>query len=162
MLPSMSPTEREQFLAATRVGVLCMTDTRDGDRAPLALPVWYSYEPGGDIVVEMGRATIKARLVRAAGRFSLCVQDERPPYRYVSVEGPVIVIEDPIDPAVRVALAERYLGPEQARAYLAATTDQLEHDITFRMRPQRWRTADFGAFAAEFADAEAGGDTRTH
>ncbi|WP_246430691.1 pyridoxamine 5'-phosphate oxidase family protein [Streptomyces rectiverticillatus] len=149
---------RERFLAAPRIGVLGVTDPRGGDRAPLVVPVWYGYEPGGEIVVETGRETVKARLLRAAGRFSLCVQDEQRPYRYVSVEGPVTSIEDPVDPAVREALARRYLDPDEARDYLAATSDQLKDDIVFRMRPQRWRTADFAAFAADFAGADAGAD----
>ncbi|MFE3543414.1 pyridoxamine 5'-phosphate oxidase family protein [Nocardia sp. NPDC059177] len=151
----MSHDDREQFLAAPRVGVLSVIDPRAGDRAPLVVPVWYDYEPHGEIVVETGRNTLKAELLRAAGRFSLCVQDERPPYRYVSVEGPITGTDDPIDPAVRAAMAARYLDPEEARAYLAATADQLAHDVTFRMRPQRWRTADFAAFATGFAAAGA-------
>ncbi|MEV5238466.1 pyridoxamine 5'-phosphate oxidase family protein [Streptomyces cinnamoneus] len=156
MLPSMARPDRERFLAEPRVGVLGVTDSRGGDRGPLIVPVWYGYEPGGDVVVEMGRETIKARLLRAAGRFSLCVQDEGRPYRYVSVEGPVTAIEDPVDPAVREALARRYLDPEEASAYLVATVDQLKDDIVFRMRPQHWRSADFAAFAADFAEAGAG------
>lgn len=155
MLPAMPRHDRERFLAEARVGVLGVTDSRGGDRAPLIVPVWYGYEPGGEVFVEMGRGTIKAQLLRAAGRFSLCVQDEGRPYRYVSVEGPVTAIEDPVDPAVREALAQRYLDPEEARAYLAATSDQLKDDIVFRMRPQHWRSADFAAFAADFAEGGA-------
>ncbi|MFI6684072.1 pyridoxamine 5'-phosphate oxidase family protein [Streptomyces sp. NPDC050485] len=160
MLPAMPHDEREHFLAAPRIGVLGVTDPRGGDRAPLVVPVWYAYEPGGEIVVETGRESVKAQLLCAAGRFSLCVQDERRPYRYVSVEGPVTAIEDPLDPAVREALAQRYLEPEEARDYLASTVHQLKDDIAFRMRPQRWRTADFAAFAADFANtaANAGAD----
>lgn len=158
MLPAMPHDAREKFLAAPRVGVLGVTDPRGGDRAPLVVPVWYGYEPGGEIVVETGRETIKAQLLRAAGRFSLCVQDERRPYRFVSVEGPVTAIEDPVDPAVREALAHRYLDPQEARDYLAGTADQLKDDIAFRMRPQRWRSADFGAFAAGFEGADGGAD----
>ncbi|WP_229844609.1 pyridoxamine 5'-phosphate oxidase family protein [Streptomyces cinnamoneus] len=154
----MSRPDRERFLAEPRVGVLGVTDSRGGDRAPLIVPVWYGYEPGGDVVVQMGRETIKARLLRAAGRFSLCAQDEGRPYRYVSVEGPVTAIEDPVDPAVREALTRRYLDPEEADAYLAATSDQLKDDVVFRMRPQHWRSADFAAFAADFAEAGAGQD----
>lgn len=156
MLPSMPRPDRERFLAEPRVGVLGVTDSRGGDRAPLIVPVWYGYQPGGDVVVQMGRETIKARLLRAAGRFSLCAQDEGRPYRYVSVEGPITAIEDPVDPAVREALTRRYLDPEEADAYLAATSDQLKDDIVFRMRPQHWRSADFAAFAADFAEAGAG------
>lgn len=147
----MPHDERERFLADLHVGVLGVTDTR-GSRAPLIVPVWYHYEPGGEVVVQTGRETIKAQLLRAAGRFSLCAQDENRPYRYVSVEGPVTAVTDPVDPALREAMAHRYLDPEEAQAYLKATSDQLEDDITFRMRPQHWRTANFAVFAAEFAE----------
>ncbi|GGT86370.1 pyridoxamine 5'-phosphate oxidase [Streptomyces violascens] len=159
MLPSMPRQDRERFLAEPRVGVLGVTDSRGGDRAPLIVPVWYGYEPGGEVVVGTNRENIKSRLLRTAARFSLCVQDERRPYRYVSVEGPVTAIEDPIPPAVREALAHRYLDPEEARAYLTATSAQLTDDILFRMRPERWRSADFAAFAADFAEEGAGGNT---
>lgn len=159
MLPSMSRQDRERFLAEPRVGVLGVSDSRGGDRAPLIVPVWYGYEPGGEVVVGTNRENIKSRLLRTAGRFSLCVQDEARPYRYVSVEGPVTAIEDPIAPAVREALAHRYLDPEEARAYLLATSAQLKDDILFRMRPERWRSADFAAFAADFA--EEGAESRT-
>ncbi|WP_242440881.1 pyridoxamine 5'-phosphate oxidase family protein [Streptomyces sp. CB02923] len=153
----MSRPDRERFLAEPRVGVLSVTDSRGGDRAPLTVPVWYGYEPGGEVVVQTGRQTIKAQLLRAAGRFSLCVQDEGRPYRYVSVEGPITAIGDPVGAAVREGLARRYLDDaEEARGYLAATADQLTDDIVFRMRPQHWRSADFSAFAADFAEAGAG------
>ncbi|MCF3106595.1 pyridoxamine 5'-phosphate oxidase family protein [Streptomyces roseoverticillatus] len=152
MVPAMPGEERERFLADLHVGVLGVAD--GDDRAPLIVPVWYRYEPGGDIVVQTGRETVKARLLREAGRFSLCVQDENPPYRYVSVEGPVTAVNDPVDPGEREAIAHRYLDPEEARAYLKSTAGQLADDITFRMRPQRWRTANFAAFAAEFSEAD--------
>ncbi|MFI9203102.1 pyridoxamine 5'-phosphate oxidase family protein [Streptomyces sp. NPDC053048] len=157
----MPRDNRERFLAEPRVGVLGVTDSRGGDRAPLIVPVWYGYEPGGEVLVGTARESIKARLLRAAGRFSLCVQDEGRPYRYVSVEGPITAMEDPIDPAVREAIAQRYLDPEEARAYLAATSFQLKDDILFRMRPQHWRSADFAAFAADFAEKGAGADGST-
>ncbi|MFD7907590.1 pyridoxamine 5'-phosphate oxidase family protein [Kitasatospora sp. NPDC059747] len=147
---SMSPRDREAFLAERRVGVLGVADGRGGERAPLLVPVWYAYEPGGDVLVQTGRETVKGRLLLAAGRFSLCVQDERRPYRYVSVEGEVTAVEDPVPPAVRDALAHRYLDPDEARGYLAATAGQLKDDLLLRLRPQRWRTADFSAFAADF------------
>ncbi|MFC3994764.1 pyridoxamine 5'-phosphate oxidase family protein [Nocardiopsis sediminis] len=145
----MSRDEREAFLADVHVGVFGVADPR-GDRAPLLVPVWYAYEPGGGITVFTGRESVKADLVRAAGRISLCVQDETAPYRYVSVEGPA-VIEDRVDPGERAAMAHRYLDPVTAPAYLEANSHQLEGDVTVRMRPERWRTADFNAFAKEFS-----------
>ena len=135
---SMSPAEREQFLAGVHVGVLSVAS---GDGAgPLAVPVWYTYQPGGTVNVSTGRGTRKARAIVAAGRFSLCAQDERPPYKYVSVEGPV-AIEDATD-AERLELARRYLGTEAGDAFLAANPGGTQ--VMIRMTPERWLSADYG------------------
>ena len=134
----MSRDEREEFLAGVHVGVLSVA-SGDGS-GPLSVPVWYTYQPGGTLNVSTGRGTRKARAIVAAGRFSLCVQDEQPPYKYVTVEGPVAV-EDATD-AERLELARRYLGTEGGDAFLAATPgiDQ----VMIRMIPERWSSVDYG------------------
>ena len=86
---TMTEAERQTFLADLHVGVMGIAD---GDRGPLTVPVWYSYEPGGDVIVLTGETSRKMRLAAAAGRFSLCAQTESLPYRYVMVEGPVVEI----------------------------------------------------------------------
>ena len=135
---NMSRAEREEFLAGVHVGVLSVAS---GDGAgPLAVPVWYTYQPGGTVNVSTGRGTRKARAIVAAGRFSLCAQDEQPPYRYVSVEGPVL-IEDATD-AERLELARRYLGTESGDAFLAANPGGTQ--VMIRMTPERWLSADYG------------------
>ena len=85
----------------------------------------------------------KARRMRAAGRFALCVQTESIPYCYVSVEGPITVIRDTVSPEERRALAYRYLGQELGDRYLAATSDDPSESAVFRMSPERWLSADF-------------------
>jgi PPOX class probable F420-dependent enzyme len=134
----MSREEREEFLAGVHVGMLSVAS--DDGRGPLTVPVWYSYQPGGTVNVSTGRDTHKARAIAAAGRFSLCAQDERPPYKYVSVEGPAVIEE--ISEAERLALARRYLGPEGGDAFVAANPGAA--DVAIRMTPQRWLTADYG------------------
>ena len=147
---AMPKSERESFLFDVHIGILGVDDPR-GNSAPLLVPVWYFYEPGGDVVVQTGRDSVKAQLIRESGRFSFCVQDESP-YRYVSVEGPVVAVEDPVDPVQwEATMAHRYLDPATASAYLAANRQQLTESVSFRMRPQRWRTADFSAFTAELS-----------
>ena len=86
MWVAMSAAEREEFLAGVHVGVLSAAIGTAGQT--LAVPVWYSYQPGGLLTVLTGRRSRKAAAIRSASRFSLCVQDDSPPYRYVSVEGP--------------------------------------------------------------------------
>jgi PPOX class probable F420-dependent enzyme len=138
---NMSRAEREAFLAGVHVGVLTVT-AEDG-RGPLATPVWYSYSPGGQVVVTTGGTSRKARAIVAAGRLSLCAQDEAPPYKYVTVEGPAII--ETAELADRVAIARRYLGTEGGDAWIAANPDV--DDVTIRMTPEHWQSADFGKAA---------------
>jgi hypothetical protein len=136
---SMSRAEAAKFLAGLHVGVLSVAD---GDSSgPLTIPVWYSYEPGGVVSISTGRDTRKAKAVGAAGRLSLCAQDERPPYKYVTVEGPAVIEE--IGLPERRALARRYLGTEGGDEFIAANPGAEGSDIAIRLTPEHWLTADF-------------------
>ncbi|MFF7453180.1 pyridoxamine 5'-phosphate oxidase family protein [Kitasatospora sp. NPDC008115] len=149
----MTRTACERFLAGVHVGVLSVAGAEPG-QAPLTVPIWYAYHPGGLVTVLTGRSSVKARRIRTAGRFTLCAQQEEPPCRYVSVTGPVVAIEDAVDPDERAALAHRYLPPATAAAYLLATAEQLTADVTVRMRPERWLSADFTTVTEQIAVLE--------
>ncbi len=133
----MTTDERNAFLADVRVGVLAVEEP---GRGPLALPVWYFLD-GDDVVVSMDGSSLKGRLLRAAGRATLTVQSEAPPYKYVSVEGPV-EIGQPRAGDDDFALAARYLGPEFGRMYIDANP-QTADTVHVRLRPEHWRTFDF-------------------
>jgi PPOX class probable F420-dependent enzyme len=137
----MSRAEREAFLADVHVGVLTVA-TAEGS-GPLATPVWYSYSPGGPLIVTTGGNSQKARAIAAAGRISLCAQDEAPPYKYVTVEGPAVI--GPADLTERIAIARRYLGTQGGDAFIAANPEV--DDVAIRMTPEHWRTADFSKVA---------------
>ena len=139
MPPSMSRAEREEFLAGVHVGVLSVA-SGDGS-GPLTIPVWYTYQPGGTVNVSTGRSTRKARAIVAAGRFSLCAQDERPPYKYVTVEGPAVIEES--NAPERLELARRYLGTEGGDAFIAVNPGSAD-DVLIRMTPERWVSVDYG------------------
>src|SRR5690242_11665555 len=141
MWVAMSAAEREEFLAGVYVGMLSAAVGTAGQT--LAVPVWYSYHQGGLLTVLTGRRSRKAAAIRAEGRFSLCVQDARPPYRYVSAEGPVISEEEP-GPGERLAMARRYLGPDGGDRYLAANPDPGRENVAFRIRPGHWLSQDQG------------------
>jgi nitroimidazol reductase NimA-like FMN-containing flavoprotein (pyridoxamine 5'-phosphate oxidase superfamily) len=138
----MSREEREAFLAGVHVGVLSV---QQEGRGPLTAPVWYAYEPGGEVQIVSERTSRKAKLLEEGMRISLCAQDESPPYRYVSVEGPVVRIEPSDTERNERMLAHRYLGAEAGDRYIASATDGRDPDlmILVRMRPERWLTADY-------------------
>ena len=137
----MTKAERETFLADLHVGVISIAEE---GRGPLTAPIWYGYEPGGDLWILTERSSLKGRRLQEAGRFSLVAQIETPPYKYVSVEGPITSIEKPDLERDERPMAHRYLGPELGDGYIAATRGDGETDnILVKMRPQRWLTTDY-------------------
>jgi len=139
---SMSKSEREAFLAQTRVAIVSVAE--DG-RGPLTIPVWYHYEPGGVVRFVTGADSKKAGLMRKAGRIGLCVQSETPPYQYVSIEGPIsISTEVDYERDVR-SMALRYLGNEMGEMYLAVTASEREtmSTVLVTLRPERWLSVDY-------------------
>jgi len=135
----MTESERQEFLAGLHVGVLGL-ERPDGP--PLVVPVWYSCEPGGEVVVLTSAGSVKGRLAAAAGRGSLCAQQEELPYKYVTVEGPIEidVLGDDAHAAVE-PMAIRYLGDEMGRGYAAGSI--ADDEIRIRLRPERWLSVDY-------------------
>ncbi len=136
----MTKEQREAFLADVHVGVISIA--ADNGRGPLTIPIWYFYEPGGEVRVVTARTSSKAQLLERAGRFSLCVQKETPPYQYVSVEGPIVAIEAADLERDRRPLAHRYLGVPLGDRYIDSTRNAVGN-VLVRMRPERWLTVDY-------------------
>ena len=88
----MTTEEKQAFLADVHVGVLALNEP---GRGPLTVPVWYDYEPGGDLWFVTGKDSRKGRLMEPGKRISLCAQTEEAPYSYVMVEGAVTAIDAP-------------------------------------------------------------------
>lgn len=141
----MTERERQEFLAGSRVGVLSVAS--DDDRPPLTVPLWYGYEPGGNLTFFTGTQGRKARktgLIRKAGVVSLSVQREEYPYKYVTVEGTVVREYRPPPVEQMLAIARRYLPEEEARRFVRAELEHSESELVlFTVRPDRWLTADF-------------------
>ena len=135
---SMTRQERETFLAQVKLGVVSIPEE---GRGPLAVPVWYDYEPGGELRFVTGEDSHKARLLQRAKRISFCVHDDSVPYKYVSVEGLVVAIEKPdLERDIR-KVAHFHLGPKEGDRH---TESMKECDsILVRMRPERWFTVDY-------------------
>jgi general stress protein 26 len=136
---AMTKSEREAFLAETRVAVISIAE--DG-RGPLTIPVWYSYEPGGVVRFITGASSKKAALLEKAGRMSLCVQTETAPYKYLTVEGPITVSKPDFERDSR-PMALRYLGEQMGEMYLASTADERDSSILVSLRPERWLSVDY-------------------
>jgi glyoxylate utilization-related uncharacterized protein len=107
------------------------------------VPIWYQYTPGGEAWVLTEASSRKARLIAAAGRFTLMVDRVMPTNRYVSVEGPVTRSVPGTDDLLQ-EIAERYLPPDNAKAYIEFANAELGEQVAIYLRPELWLTADLG------------------
>ena len=138
---SLSVEEREEFLAEPHIGALSVVERPD--RAPLTVPIWYQYSPGGELWVLTEPGSRKTRATDAAGRFSLMVQRTEPTIRYVSVEGPVIKASAGSGDR-SLEMAARYLPANKVAEFLEYERTQLGEHIAIYMRPEHWLSADLG------------------
>jgi len=136
-MTSMTSAEKQAFLADLHVGVMSLNDPGS---APLTVPIWYDYTPGGNLWVITGSESRKGKLLSQGTRVSLVAQTEDAPYRYVSVEGPVTEIA-PTDADTLLCMAVRYLGEAQGTAYAEASP--LDGQITVRIQPEHWLAVDY-------------------
>ena len=133
----MSASERDAFLGGVHVAVLAIPQS---GRGPLATPVWYWYESGGNLWFETQPDSRKGKLLDVGVRVSLCVQEEKPPYAYVSVEGPVIEIAEDDRELHEIPMAIRYMGEQAGRDYIASLPPSEWK--RYIVRPERWLSLD--------------------
>ena len=141
----LTEQERNQFLTETRVAVLSVAG--DGGRPPIAVPVWYGYEPGGNFTYftsYSGRKSRKIRQIEQAGVLTLCVQQEALPYKYVTVEG--TVVETAESPPVErlLPIVQHYLPGDAAQAFVETEINRPNTvAVLYTIRPDRWSSLDF-------------------
>ncbi|MFT4712495.1 MAG: nitroimidazol reductase NimA-like FMN-containing flavoprotein [Candidatus Azotimanducaceae bacterium] len=133
---AMSIDEREQFLSNLHVGLISIPRST---RGPLTVPIWYAYEPGGNPWMITDSNSLKGRCLEKCDRISLCVQTEELPYQYVMVEGEFQITKSNNDQLL--AMAIRYLGPEQGELY--AASDKAETSIIVTLIPDQWLSTDY-------------------
>ena len=119
----LPPPQVERFLHGRHVAVLT---TSNPDGTPLQTPVWYHYRDGV-IFVRTNSRSGKCRNIRRDPRVSLCVQDERPPYRGVTVTGTASIEPDAAELSAR--MSRHYLGAIAGFFYMRLRTrNQIEED----------------------------------
>ncbi|MEU8677693.1 PPOX class F420-dependent oxidoreductase [Streptomyces sp. NPDC048560] len=98
----------------TRTGKV---STVRADGSPHIAPVWFLLD-GDDLVFNTGKKSVKGRNLARDGRVAVCVDDDRPPFAFVVLQGHVELSEDPAELrhwATRIAA--RYMGREAAEEF---------------------------------------------
>jgi len=131
----MTEAEALAFLAADppHTGKLATT-RRDG--RPHVAPIWFALDDDGSIVFTTFEESLKGRTLRRDPRAALCVDDEAPPFSFVTVEGTVEIGGD-LDELRHWAtvIGGRYMGAERAESYGAR--NGVAGELLCRLRPDR-------------------------
>ncbi|MFI1798148.1 PPOX class F420-dependent oxidoreductase [Streptomyces sp. NPDC020379] len=115
MAEKMNKDEWRAFLSmGTRTGKL---STVRADGSPHIAPIWFVLD-GDDLVFNTGADTVKGRNLARDNRIALCVDDDRPPFSFVTVQGRAELSDD-LDEvrAWATRIAGRYMGDERAEEY---------------------------------------------
>ena len=105
------------------------------DGRPLVAPVWFVVD-GRELVFNTGRDTTKGRALRRDPRVVVCVDDERPPFSFVQVQGEVTLSEDPEELiATATRIGGRYMGADRAQEF--GRRNGVPGELVVRVRPTK-------------------------
>jgi PPOX class probable F420-dependent enzyme len=130
-MTEMSRDERREFLLTGTRTAKVATVRRDGQ--PHVTPIWFVMD-GDELVFTTGRSSVKGRALLRDGRICLCVDDERPPYAFVMIEGIVTLLDDLEQLRYwATRIGGRYMGDERAEEYGAR--NGVPGELLARVRP---------------------------
>ena len=130
----MSREEWRSFLTEPARTAKLATVRPDG--RPHVAPIWIVLADDDTVVFTTGADTIKGRAVRTDPRVALCVDDDRPPFSYVLVEGRAEVSEEPGDLLKwATRLGGRYMGAARAEEF--GRRNAVPGELLVRVRPTK-------------------------
>ncbi|MFJ2262610.1 PPOX class F420-dependent oxidoreductase [Streptomyces sp. NPDC087844] len=133
MAHKMTDEEWRAFVShGTRTGKL---STVRADGRPHVAPIWFVLD-GDDLVFNTGKDTVKGRNLARDGRVALCVDDDRPPFAYVVVQGQARISEDLDDVRLWAGrIGSRYMGEERAEEF--AARNGVPGELVVRVRIEK-------------------------
>jgi PPOX class probable F420-dependent enzyme len=135
----MTDAEVRAFLTALPARTAKLATVR-ADGRPHVAPVWYDVDDGGALLFNTGANTVKGRNLARDGRAAICVDDDRPPFSFVMLEGTVQIIED-LDEVRQWAerIGGRYMGRDRAAQYGAR--NGVAGELLVRLQPDAVHSA---------------------
>ena len=105
------------------------------DGRPLVAPIWFVVD-GQDLVFNTAKDTAKARALARDPRVVLCVDEQRPPYSFVQVQGIASTSEDPDELfAVASRIGGRYMGVDRAEEF--GRRNGVPGELVVRLTPTK-------------------------
>lgn len=124
----------QAFVGGTPVRTAKLAVVRKDGSAHIA-PVWIVLD-GDDVVFMTSADTIKGKAILRDPRVSLCWDDERPPFSFVTMAGTATTSTDP-DALLRwgTAIGGRYMGADRAEEI--GRRNAVPPEMVIRVTPTR-------------------------
>ena len=141
MMTEMSKTEISRFLMqGTFTGKLA---TVKEDGSSHVVPIWFVLDKRnsknriGDIILTTGVTSVKANNIQRDNRVSICVDDQIPPFSFVTIFGRAKIYTYKHNEVLKwsTRIAERYTGKDNAKAYGKRNSE--EGLVLVRIKPTR-------------------------
>ena len=136
----MSEREVRDFLTADPPHTAKVATVR-ADGRPHVAPVWFALDDrDGAVVFTTGAETVKGRTLARDPRVAVSVDDERPPFTFVLLEGEVTMSDD-LDEVRHWAgvIGGRYMGADRADEY--GRRNGVPGELLVRLVPSRVTSA---------------------
>ena len=115
MAQKMTDEEWRAFVShGTRTAKL---STVRADGSPHVTPIWFVLD-GDDVVFNTAKTSVKGRNLTRDGRAALCVDDDRPPFDFVVLQGRARISENLGELRHWAArIGARYMGEDRAEEF---------------------------------------------
>jgi PPOX class probable F420-dependent enzyme len=140
-MTEMSKAETRRFIMqGTFTGKLA-TVKKDGSSH--VVPIWFVMDDAnskagvGDIIFTTGSESIKAKNIHRDKLVSICIDDQIPPFSFVTIFGTAKIFPYRQKEVLKWAtkIAERYMGKKNAKVY--GRTNSGEGTVLVRIKPTR-------------------------
>jgi PPOX class probable F420-dependent enzyme len=111
--------------------------------SPHVVPIWFVVENGKgrgkawNIILTTGDTSVKANNIQHDGRVSICIDDQKPPFSFVTIHGTAKLYpykqKEVLEWATKIA--ERYVGKKNAKSY--GEVNSGEGAVLVRIKPTK-------------------------
>lgn len=132
----MSKDEAANFLSQGTMTAKVSTVNRDGTCH--TVPIWFVLD-GMDFIFATSDNSVKAKHIRKDNRVTICVDDQKPLYSFVTVYGNATIAREDNNPDELLKwstkIAERYMGKENAERY--GIGNATKGEVLVRVKPNK-------------------------
>jgi PPOX class probable F420-dependent enzyme len=136
-MAEMSIKKIRKFLVQGTLTGKLATVKKDG--SPHVVPIWFILDDidddtSVDIIFTTGSTSVKARNIRLNNRVSICIDDQTPPFSFVTVYGVAEIQQFNRNELLKWAtkIAERYMGKDNAESY--GNRNSTEGELLVRIK----------------------------